>query len=162
MKRCRYLFLVFGLGLAATFAPSILTLRAVEARAEDGIIFSRSTVAIETQGGARHVFDVELALTPEQRAQGLMFRRELAEDHGMLFDFGSERTIHMWMKNTLIPLDMLFLSEEGRVIGLAERTEPLSLEVISGGPARYVLELAGGTAERLGLRPGDRMSLPEY
>jgi len=109
-------------------------------------------------GGARHVFEVEMALQPDQQTVGLMFRREVPPDGGMLFDWGAPRESNMWMRNTLVPLDMLFIAADGRVHRIAERTVPLSLAVIeSRGPVRATLELAGGTAERLGLRVGDRV-----
>lgn len=115
-------------------------------------------LAIETRDGEQHLFVVELALTDEQRARGLMFRESLADDAGMLFLYERDRPRSMWMKNTLIPLDMLFIDRRGRVIRIAERTTPLSERSISSGrPARAVLELAGGTAERLGIRVGDRV-----
>jgi uncharacterized membrane protein (UPF0127 family) len=122
--------------------------------------FGKGRLAILTDAGPRN-FDVELAVTPKQRMQGLMFRRELAPDAGMLFDFesNSERA-SMWMKNTYIPLDMLFIKADGEIESIAERTVPHSLEPISSlGPVRYVLEVNGGTAARLGIRPGDRMKL---
>ena len=118
--------------------------------------FDRSTLVIDSESG-RHEFSVELALTPEQRTQGLMYRKSMAPDGGMLFDFGtSPQRAAMWMRNTLIPLDMVFILPDGRVESIAERTIPQSLEVISSrGPVRGVLELNGGTASRLGIKPGD-------
>jgi uncharacterized membrane protein (UPF0127 family) len=122
--------------------------------------FGKGRLAIVTDTGPRD-FEVELAVTPDQRMQGLMFRRELAPDAGMLFDFGSDPDrASMWMKNTYIPLDMLFIRADGEIESIAERTVPHSLEPISSlGPVRYVLEVNGGTAARLGIRPGDRMKL---
>lgn len=113
------------------------------------------------RGGKTHIFKVEAAVTPETRALGLMFRREMAADSGMLFDFGQNQPVSMWMKNTLIPLDMLFIDAEGRVVNIAERTVPGSLAgIASNGPVRFVLEVNGGTAARLGLKPGDRVHHP--
>ncbi len=125
--------------------------------------FEKSKLAIVSTSG-RHVFDVELAVTPNQRSQGLMFRYEMAPEAGMLFDFGpTERRQSMWMKNTYIPLDMLFIKADGRIESIAERTVPRSLEVISSrGRVRAVLELNGGTASRLGIRPGDRVEHPIF
>jgi uncharacterized membrane protein (UPF0127 family) len=122
--------------------------------------FERSNLTI-IGATDRHEFDVELALTPDQRSQGLMYRREMAKDGGMLFDFGPDYgRASMWMKNTFIPLDMLFIKSDGRIESIAERTTPHSLEAISSrGPVRYVLELNGGTAARLGIGPGDRIEL---
>lgn len=125
--------------------------------------FPRSRVEVVTASGARHAFAVEVAATPDLLARGLMFRKSLAADAGMLFDFGHDREISMWMKNTLIPLDMLFVAADGRVLGIAERTVPHSLAAIpSPGPIRAVLEVNGGTAERLGLKPGDRLVHPMF
>lgn len=123
--------------------------------------FDRAELAITGESG-RHEFTVELALTAQQHSQGLMYRREMARDEGMLFDFGPRlRRASMWMKNTYIPLDMLFIKPDGEVESIAERTTPHSLEAInSRGLVRYVLELNGGTASRLGIRPGDRVELP--
>ncbi len=108
-------------------------------------------------------FQVELALTPEQRSRGLMFRTELAEDEGMLFDFGAPRPVGMWMRNTYIPLDMLFIDGDGRITRIEANAEPLSERTISsGGPVRAVLELPGGTTEKLGIEPGDRVLHPLF
>ena len=124
--------------------------------------FERGDLAIVTDSG-RYEFNVELAMKPDQRSQGLMYRREMAEDAGMLFDFGSRYgRASMWMKNTYIPLDMLFIKDGGEIESIAERTTPHSLEAISSrGRVRYVLELNGGTVARLGIGPGDRVELPK-
>jgi uncharacterized protein len=91
-----------------------------------------------------------------QRERGLMFRRFLPQDRGMLFDFKTERPVTMWMKNTFLPLDMIFIGRTGRIVGLAENTEPLSEKIIpSGAPCYGVLELNAGTAAKIGLRAGD-------
>ena len=116
-----------------------------------------------TVTGARHDFRIELAVTPEQRAQGLMHRRSLAPDAGMLFVYARTREVAMWMKNTFVSLDMLFISAEGEVVRIAERTEPLSLTTIrSGSPVKGVLEVVAGTVARLGIRPGDRILHPAF
>ena len=102
------------------------------------------------------MFTVEIADTPELRARGLMFRQRLPEDRGMLFDFGSPRQVSMWMKNTYIPLDMLFIREDGTIAYLAENTTPRSLDTVGiSEPVLAVLELAGGTSRKLGIRAGD-------
>ena len=107
-----------------------------------------------------HRFRVEVAATDAERAKGLMYRRELVPETGMLFDFGTAQSVTMWMKNTLLPLDMLFVAGDGRIVNIAERTVPGSLTPIpSDEPVRYVIELAGGTASRLRLKPGDRVTL---
>jgi uncharacterized membrane protein (UPF0127 family) len=124
------------------------------------VTYKTSELTIFTAGGP-HKFTVELALSGPQMEQGLMFRRSLAPDAGMLFDFQTPTNVTMWMKNTLIPLDMLFLDGGGQVIDIHERAVPQSLDMISArGPSRYVVELNGGTAERLGIRPGDRVTSP--
>jgi uncharacterized membrane protein (UPF0127 family) len=114
---------------------------------------------VQSVGSGTHRFRVEVAVNDAERARGLMFRRELAADAGMLFDFNVTQPVSMWMKNTLLPLDMLFVAEDGRVVNIAERTIPGSLTPIpSEEPVRFVIELAGGTAARLRLRAGDRVT----
>jgi uncharacterized protein len=105
-----------------------------------------------------HVFAVELASTPEEQAKGLMYRRQLPEGQGMLFDFHREQPTSFWMKNTYIPLDMIFIRGDGRILRIAENTVPLSEALVpSGGPVRAVLEVNAGTAKKLGIAPGDRV-----
>jgi uncharacterized membrane protein (UPF0127 family) len=112
---------------------------------------------------AVHIFGVEMAVTPEEQAKGLMFRRELPEKQGMLFDFHREQPISFWMKNTYIPLDMIFIRADGRILRIAESTTPLSEALVpSGGPVRAVLEVIGGTAKKLGIAPGDRVKHPIF
>jgi uncharacterized membrane protein (UPF0127 family) len=133
-----------------------LALTAMAARAELQS-FQRDELTVESRTGAHH-FSIEVAVTPEQRGQGLMFRERLPAEAGMLFVYPGEQMISMWMKNTLIPLDMLFIAEDGRIIRIAERAIPGSTATISSGqPARAVLELNGGTAARLNIAPGDRV-----
>lgn len=109
-------------------------------------------------GDQRHAFRVEWANTPESQARGLMFRRSMPANQGMWFDFMREQPISMWMKNTFIPLDMLFVNADGVIQHIHERAIPHNETTISPPrPARYVLELNGGTASRLGLRAGDRV-----
>ena len=122
--------------------------------------FATSELTVATAGGPQK-FKIELALSGAQMEQGLMFRRSLAPDAGMLFDFKTSTTVTMWMKNTLIPLDMLFLDAHGRIIDIHERAVPLSMDIIAAAaPARYVIELNGGTAARLGIKPGDQVTSP--
>jgi hypothetical protein len=110
-------------------------------------------------GEKRHRFTIELAVTPEQKMRGLMFRKHLDPDKGMLFDYGSSLEISMWMKNTYIPLDMVFIDEKGRIAHIVERTIPMSEEYIgSDGFIRAVLELNGGTVSRLGIKLGDQVA----
>ncbi|WP_438646661.1 DUF192 domain-containing protein [Salinarimonas soli] len=109
-------------------------------------------------GDKRHPFQVEVARNDAERAQGLMFRRTMAADRGMLFDFQKVQPISMWMRNTYISLDMLFIRPDGTVARIAENAEPLSERTIpSGEPVLAVLEVNAGTAKRLGLKPGDRV-----
>ena len=120
--------------------------------------FERDVLSIETADGQRHRLEVELALTGEQHAQGLMYRRSLAEDAGMLFLYGGVGVLSMWMKNTPVPLDMMFIAPDGRIVDIAERTVPYSLETVSSRfAASAVLEVNGGTVARLGIQPGDRV-----
>ncbi len=110
-----------------------------------------------------HVFSVEIAENEAERAKGLMFRKELPEGKGMLFDFHREQDVSFWMQNTYIPLDMLFIRGDGRILNIVENTEPLSTRNIpSGGPVRAVLEVIGGTARKLGIAPGDRVASPIF
>ena len=119
--------------------------------------FERAPLSIKTEK-KEHRFTVELALSNRQQTQGLMFRRRLAKTDGMLFVYRSVRPITMWMRNTLIPLDMLFLAPDGRIVHIVERTVPLSLETISSRkPALAVLEVNAGTVSRLKIKPGDRV-----
>ena len=122
-----------------------------------------ASLAVETANGGKHVFTVELATTREQQATGLMFRRDLAPGHGMLFVYPGTSPVAMWMKNTFIPLDMLFIDTQGRITHIVERTVPESTELIgSKGPVKAVLEVRGGTASRLGIKVGDRVRHPVF
>jgi uncharacterized protein len=115
-------------------------------------------VIVVTAAGARLPVTVELARSDEERTRGLMYRRELAPEAGMLFFFPENEERAFWMKNTLIPLDMLFIDDGGRLVGLVERAEPLTTSPRDPGvPSRYVLEVNGGWAARHGVRPGDRV-----
>ena len=105
-----------------------------------------------------HAFEVEVARTAEDRARGLMHRRYMPADRGMLFDFGVDGPVAMWMKDTFIPLDMLFIRKDGTIAYVAENTKPKSLDTIGiTEPVLAVLELAGGTAKKKGIRPGDKV-----
>ena len=123
---------------------------------------AKQSLTVETAGGP-HAFIVEVATTSEEQATGLMYRRQLAPDAGMLFIYPAGSRVTMWMKNTLIPLDMVFIGAEGRISHIVERTVPLSNELIgSNGPVRAVLELNAGTASRLGIKVGDRVRHPVF
>lgn len=122
--------------------------------------FPKAQLKLILVDGAHHVFSVELARTRAQIMQGLMFRETLPDGTGMLFDYGGMTDISMWMKNTLLPLDMVFADGEGMVVHVVEDTVPLSTESIrSPVPARYVLEIPAGTARSLGIDPGARLAL---
>jgi uncharacterized membrane protein (UPF0127 family) len=115
-------------------------------------------LVIVTHDGARHDFQVEMALTMDQQITGLMFRPSVPADGGMLFDWGAPRESQMWMRNTISSLDMLFINADGSIRSIAEHTVPQSLAVIdSRGPVRATLEVAAGTAERLDIRVGDHV-----
>ena len=117
---------------------------------------------IVTKSGVQ-VFSVEMATTEEEKTTGLMYRKELPDGKGMLFDFSPEQQISMWMKNTYIPLDMIFIRADGRILRIAENTEPLSTKIISsGGLAKGVLEVIAGTAQKYGIQPGDRVAHPLF
>jgi uncharacterized membrane protein (UPF0127 family) len=110
-----------------------------------------------------HVFSVEMATTEEEKTTGLMYRKELPEGKGMLFDFTPEQEVSMWMKNTYIPLDMIFIRADGRILRIAENAEPLSTKIIpSRGLAKGVLEVIAGTAQKYGIAPGDRVAHPLF
>lgn len=120
------------------------------------------TLEIATKSGVR-IFTVELATTEEEKTTGLMYRKELADGRGMLFDFSPEQPVSMWMKNTFIPLDMIFIRADGRILRIAENTEPQSTRIIpSGGLAKGVLEVIAGTAKKYGIAAGDRVAHPLF
>ena len=118
-------------------------------------------LAITTASGRTHRFIVEVARTPEEQARGLMERQSLAPDRGMLFPYQSPQPVSFWMKNTLIPLDMIFIAPGGRILRIEANTVPLSLEPVgSGEPVEAVLELAGGRSAELGIAAGDKVEWP--
>ena len=120
----------------------------------------QQTLEIASKTGV-HVFAVELAVTDEERARGLMYRRSVPEAYGMLFDFKRDQEVTMWMRNTYVSLDMIFIQSDGRIRRIAENTETESDKIISsGGPVRAVLEVVAGTARKLGIEPGDRVATP--
>ena len=149
--------------LAGTLTlASLFAIAQTETDLEPLDAFPRST--LEIQGPkARHRFDVWVADTNPRRARGLMHVKALEPMHGMLFVYPEARVVSMWMKNTVIPLDMLFVAVDGRIIRIARRTQPLSLETITSmGPVTGVIELAGGEAERLGIETGARVMHPAF
>jgi uncharacterized protein len=124
--------------------------------------FATAQLTIVSADGS-HRFTVELAETPAQMEQGLMFRPSLAPDAGMLFDFKQPTMATMWMHNTLIPLDMLFVDAKGTIVNIEQRAVPESDAIISAAaPVRAVIELNGGTAARLGIAAGDRVLYPIF
>jgi|TARA_A100001391_G_scaffold183224_1_gene150232 hypothetical protein len=137
-------FIASALLLLATLAPAF---------AQDN-----EEVAIIHSGDQSFTFTVEIADTPEETSRGLMFREELGPDAGMLFDFVEERPTSFWMQNTLIPLDMLFIKADGRIVRIHENAKPMDTTPIpSGEPVRFVLEIPGGRSAELGLEAGARL-----
>jgi len=119
-----------------------------------------SKLSIQSATG-EHVFTVEVVDTPESRAQGLMYRQELADDAGMLFDFKEQRPVSFWMRNTFIPLDMIFIEADGTVLNVHVNARPHDTTSIpSAGPVQYVLEIPGGRSVELGIAAGDQVSHP--
>ena len=142
-------------------ASLLLCFLAFAASAEETFLRSE-TVAVETSSGVTQ-FTAEIADTDPLRAQGLMFRRSLAPDRAMLFDFGEPRLVSMWMKNTYIPLDMIFIRADGTVAGVVRDTKPHSLDVIGvDEPVLGVLEVAAGTTSLIGLQTGDKVRHPMF
>ncbi|GIL38358.1 DUF192 domain-containing protein [Roseiterribacter gracilis] len=124
--------------------------------------FPTSALDIETAAGQKFHFNVQLALTPAQQTQGLMYRTDLKPDAGMLFVNRDARPMSMWMKNTLIPLDMVFFDTDGRIVNIEANAVPETLTSRSSkGAVKGVLELPGGTAAKLGIRAGDKLLSPD-
>jgi uncharacterized membrane protein (UPF0127 family) len=120
--------------------------------------FPRATLEIVSATGTKHTFDVRIADTPARQQQGLMFVRDLPASEGMIFMNREPRVVGMWMKNTYIPLDMLFIDARNRVVAIFTRTTPHSLETITHPrPVASVLEIRGGEAQRLGIKVGARV-----
>ncbi|MBI2587008.1 MAG: DUF192 domain-containing protein [Rhodospirillales bacterium] len=144
-----------GLVAAAAAVPDSVV---APAWAEQVKPFVISEATIVTASGNRYPFRVELARTPDERAQGLQGRKALAADAGMLFDFEASQPVAMWMKDTYVSLDMIFIAANGRIVNIARDTTPQSLAVLeSAAPVKGVLEVKAGTTARLGIRPGDRV-----
>jgi len=149
LQAALWLALVSWIGLAA---PGGWSLRAAEFQ----------PLEIATKSGVK-VFSVEMATTEEEKTTGLMYRKHLPDGQGMLFDFSPAQQVSMWMKNTYISLDMIFIGPDGRVLRIAENTEPLSTRIISSrGLAKGVLEVIAGTAKKYGIAPGDQVAHPLF
>lgn len=134
-----------------------------------GMIAEVHATALEKQpltfvtANGKHTITVEVADTEQARTTGLMFRRSIGADEGMIFVYADDEVITMWMKNTYIPLDMIFVRSNGVIHRIETDTEPLSERVIdSGGKVRAVIEMMAGSAERLGLKPGDKVLYPAF
>jgi uncharacterized membrane protein (UPF0127 family) len=141
--------------LAVVFAAFLLCASAALPQTAE-----RETLVIESANGT-HEFQVEIADDPQERARGLMYRREMADADGMLFDFGSDERASFWMRNTYISLDMLFVEADGTIESIAKRTTPLSEKSVrSKGQVRFVLEINGGLCDDLGIAPGDMVTGP--
>jgi uncharacterized membrane protein (UPF0127 family) len=142
-------------------APAAFMTGGALAQSHD-IAFKKSSLVIVT-GGREIKFDVELALNDAERSRGLMFREKLGPYDGMLFDFYQEAPVSFWMKNTLIPLDMVFIAGDGTVKHVHANATPLSTDSISSQfPVRAVLEINGGSARLLGIKPGDKVKHPIF
>ncbi|WP_112941750.1 MULTISPECIES: DUF192 domain-containing protein [unclassified Rhizobium] len=134
---------------------------ALPAFAQSVVKFDKEPLVIETTAGQKYNFTVEIADTNEQRQRGLMYRQDMAADAGMIFDFGASKRVQMWMENTVLPLDMLFVDRAGIVRGVKQNAVPYSRDIIdSVSPVKYVIELNAGAAAKLGLKAGDRVTSP--
>jgi len=147
--------------LALFFAASLIATASAADAAKTAPQFSSETLTIATKSGASHPFTVELALDGAQREYGLMFRTQMSADHGMLFEFDKAQRVQMWMENTVLPLDMLFLDASGKVTHVVQNAVPYSRTIIdSGGPVKYVIEVNAGIVRKLGLAVGDKATSP--
>ncbi|MBX4926124.1 DUF192 domain-containing protein [Rhizobium binae] len=137
---------------------ALFFLVALPALGEESMRFDKEPLLIRTAAGKTLHFTVEVAVTDDQRAQGLMFRKTMAEDAGMIFDFGESRRVAMWMENTILPLDMLFADNTGTIRHIKENATPYSRDIIdSMSPVKYVVELNAGVVGKLGIEVGDRI-----
>lgn len=153
--------------LRLVLVPFLAAVVACQPSASQGVALERSTAGLEQvpltieSRGRRHAFIVEVARSPAEQSLGLMNRQSLAPDRGMIFPYDPPRPASFWMKNTLIPLDMIFVRPDGTIGRIAANTVPLSLEPVpSGEPVSAVLEIAGGRSAELGIGPGDKVVWP--
>ena len=152
---CLSVLVLFGCDEAAEQGYPRAHNNPTKGEVQDTLPLSQLTIL---SGDNEHTFTVELADNANSRRIGLMNRRDMADDHGMLFDFGETRYVSMWMANTYLSLDMIFIDRQGMVRSIAKNTVPLSTTHIgSGAPVYSVLEVNAGIADRLGLKPGDRV-----
>ena len=154
-------FLWIGLILISSSFPLVSCEEKIEQtviQGEDG--YKRSPLKITTQDGRSLIFQVEIAKTPEKQSRGLMFRNKMAPDQGMIFIFPDEKNRSFWMRNTYLPLDIIFLKADGTIINIGAGIPLSEKEVLSDGPAKAAIELNKGTAARLGIRPGDKVYFP--
>ncbi len=144
------LFLAAFIALVASLAPAI------------GHAAATGETLVVTTPAGKHAFTIEWAVTPDERERGLMYRKSMPKDHGMLFDFQTEQSVAFWMRNTYLPLDMLFIDGAGTVKRIEHKATPLSDRFIpSGAPVRYVFEINGGMADALGISEGDKVTIPK-
>ncbi|AJC79125.1 hypothetical protein IE4803_CH01921 [Rhizobium etli bv. phaseoli str. IE4803] len=137
---------------------ALFFLVALPALAEEPMRFDKEPLLIQTAAGKTLHFTVEVAVTPDQRAHGLMFRKTMGDDAGMIFDFGEPRRVAMWMENTFLPLDMLFADDTGTIRHIKENATPYSRDIIdSMSPVQYVVELNAGIVGKFGIKVGDRI-----
>ncbi len=156
--RTRHAALVATVLAMATVFAAAAVVAPLPGRAETPVAANRLEIRTAR---ATHTFTVEIADTDAKRADGLMFRTQMAPDHGMLFDFKREQPVWFWMKNTYLSLDMIFVKADGTILSIAENTTPLSEATVpSGGPVRFVFEVVAGTSKRLAIVPGDRIVHP--
>jgi uncharacterized membrane protein (UPF0127 family) len=146
-------------------AASLVAVPAACQPAATPVALERSAAGLDqlaltiVSGGKTHRFTVEAARSLEQQRTGMMNRNSLAPDRGMIFPYDPPQPVSFWMQNTLIPLDMIFISPGGKILRIEANAVPLSLDpVASGGPVEAVLELAGGRSAELGLKAGDQVN----